>query len=137
MKTTILLTAAFLVSAPQQGAAQAKDKRYVKLAPFSAIRWNDATPEVKVKDVWYELLDIDNTDAKEIVKFCKDKEARLWQKRFEEDLVEMMARMGHEPGDKVTLKVRDLKTGKAEILKDVPNTHENRQAIWEARHKDK
>jgi hypothetical protein len=56
-----------------------------------------------------------------------------WQKRFEEDLVEMMARMGHEPGEKVTLRVRDVKTRKTEVLKDVPNTHENRQAIRQAR----
>ncbi len=49
----------------------------------------------------------------------------------------MLAWMGHEPGEKVMLKVRDLKSGKTEILKDVPNTHENRQAIWEARHEGK
>ena len=132
-KLTILLVATFLVGVQQPGAAQEKGKRYPKLAPFSAVRWKDATPEVKVKDVWYELLAIDDTEAKAIVQFCKEKEEKLWQKRFEEDLVEMMARMGHEPGEKVTLKVRDLKTGKTEVLKDVPNSHENRQAIWRAR----
>ena len=99
------------------------------------MRWKDATPEVKVKDTWYELLAINDIEAKDIVKFCKDKEEKLWQKRFEEDLVEMMARMGHEPGEKVTLKLRDLKTDKTQVQKDVPNTHENRQAIWEARNK--
>jgi hypothetical protein len=134
-KMTILLAATFLVGADQPGAAQERAKRYPKLAPFSAVRWKDSTPEVKVKDAWYELLAIDDTEAKAIVKFCKEKDKKLWQKRFEEDLVEMMARMGHEPGEKVTLKVRDLKTRKTEVLKDVPNTHENRQAIWQARHK--
>jgi hypothetical protein len=133
-KLTVLLAATFLLGAHQQGVAQGKADRYPKLAPFSAVRWKGATPEVKVKGVWYELLAIDGTEAKEIVKFCKDKEEKLWQKRFEEDLVEMMARMGHEPGEKVTLKLRDLKTGEAEVLEDVPNTHENRQAIWRARH---
>jgi hypothetical protein len=132
-KTTILLAATLLVGAHPPGAAQERAKGYPKLSPFSAVRWKDSTPEVKVKDVWYELLAIDDTEAREVVKFCKEKEEKLWQKRFEEDLVEMMARMGHEPGEKVTLKVRDLKTGKTEVLKDVPNTHENRQAIWRAR----
>jgi hypothetical protein len=136
-KTTILLVATFLLGAHQPGAAQDKGKRYPKLAPFSAVRWKDSTPEVKVKDVWYELLAINDTEAKDIVKFCKDREEKLWQKRFEEDLVEMMARMGHEPGEKVTLKVRDLDSGKTTVLKDVPNTHENRQAIWRARHEEK
>src|SRR5262249_31480532 len=134
-KTTILLAAAFLVGATQTGAAQEKAKRYPKLAPFSAVRWQEAMPEVKVKEVWYGLLAIDGTEAKDIVKFCKDTDEKSWQKRFEEDLVKMMARMGHEPGEKVTLKVRDLKTGKTEVFKDVPNTHENRQAIWEARNR--
>jgi hypothetical protein len=133
-KTTILLVAAVLVSAYPSGTARAKDK-YAKLAPYTAVRWKDSTPEVKVKDTWYELLAINDVAAKDIVKFCKDKEEKLWQKRFEEDLVEMMARMGHEPGEKVTLKLRDLKTDRTQVQKDVPNTHENRQAIWEARNK--
>jgi hypothetical protein len=133
MKMTMLLVATFLVGTHPAAAAQGKAKRYPKRAPFSAVRWKEATPEVKVKGVWYELLAIDDTEAKDVVKFCKDKEEKRWQKRFEEDLVEMMARMGHEPGEKVTLKVRDLSTGKTEVLKDVPNTHENRQAIWQAR----
>jgi hypothetical protein len=129
-KMALLLAASFIVAV----AAQEKDKRYVKLSPFSAVRWRESTPEVKVKDVWYELVAIDDIEVKEVVKFCKEKEENLWKKRFEEDLVEMMARMGHEPSEKVTLKVRDLKTGKPEVLKDVPNTHENRRAIWQARH---
>ena len=133
-KVTILLAAAVLVST-HPGAAQDGGKRYPRLAPFSAVRWKDSTPEVKVKDTWYELLAINDVEAKDIVKFCKDKEEKLWQKRFEEDLVEMMARMGHEPGEKVTLKLRDLKTDETQVQKDVPNTHENRQAIWEARNK--
>jgi hypothetical protein len=136
-KMTLLLVAAFLAGTPQPGAAREKDKDYPKLSPFSAVRWKDSTPQVKVKDTWYELLAVNDIAAKDIVKFCKDKEERLWQKRFEEDLVEMMARMGHEPGEKVTLTVRDLAGGKTTVLKDVPNTHENRQAIWRARHESK
>jgi hypothetical protein len=136
-KLTVLLVAAFLAGAHQPGTAQDKAKRYPTLAPFSAVRWKESTPEVKVKDVWYELLAIDDTEAKDIVKFCKDKEEKLWQKRFEEDLVEMMTRMGHEPGEKVTLKLHDLESGKTTVLKDVPNTHENRQAIWRARNEGK
>jgi hypothetical protein len=132
-KMAILLAATFVVGAYQHGTAEGKDKRYPKLAPYSAVRWKDSTPQVKVKDVWYELLAIDGTQAKAVIQFCKDKEGKLWQKRFEEDLVEMMARMGHEPGKKVTLKVRDLKSGKTKVLKNVQNTHENRQAIWKAR----
>jgi hypothetical protein len=138
MKTmTILLAATFLIGPQQAGAAQEKAKDHPKLSPFSAVRWKDSTPEVKVKDTWYELLAIDDTEAKDIVKFCKDKDDKHWQKRFEEDLVEMMAGMGHEPGERVTLKVRELEGGKTTVLKEVPNTHENRQAIWRARNEGK
>jgi hypothetical protein len=55
-KMAILLAVTFVVGAHQQGVAQGKGKRYPKLAPFSAVRWKESTPEVKVKDVWYELL---------------------------------------------------------------------------------
>jgi hypothetical protein len=136
-KLAVLLVATFMISAYQPASVRGDAKRYPKLAPFSAVCWKEATPEVKVKDVWYELLAIDDTAAKDIVSFCKDKEGKLWQKRFEEDLVEMMARMGHEPGAKVTLKVRDLEGKKIQVLKDVPNTHGNRQAIWKARNEGK
>lgn len=115
------------------GAAQERGKHYPKLAPYSAIRWKNATPEVKVNGTWYELLAINDTPTGEIVKFCKDKEPDIWQKRFEEDLVEMMARMGQQPGEKVTLKLRDPASGTTQVMKDVPNTHANRQAIWQAR----
>lgn len=130
---TVSWIVALLAGTAQLRAGQNQGKRYPKLAPFSAARWKEATPEVKVKDTWYELLAINDTEAKEIVRFCKDRDEKDWQKRFEEDLVEMMGRMGHEPSEKVTLKVRDLQTGQMEILKDVPNTHENRQALWQAR----
>jgi hypothetical protein len=136
-KTTIFLIALVLAGAAQPGAARERGKRYAKLAPYSGVRWKDSTPEVKVNDTWYELLAIDDTAAGDIVKYCKEKEEKVWQKRFEEDLVEMMGRMGHEPGEKVTLKLRDLKTGKTEVRKDVPNTHANRQAIWSARNEGK
>ena len=86
---------------------------------------------------WHELLAINDTPAGEIVKFCKDKEPNIWKKRFEEDLVEMMARMGHEPGETVTLRLRDPASGKAEVVKDVPNTEANRRAIRQAQTPDR
>jgi WD40 repeat protein len=40
-------------------------------------------------------------------------------------------------GDKVTLKLRDLANDKELVLKDVPMTEKNREAIREARTKEK
>jgi hypothetical protein len=106
---------------------------FPKLSPFSAIRWKESTPEVQVMGSWYEFLAIDDTAASDIVAFCQDKFGTHWQKRYEEDLVQVMAMMGHELGDKAMLKLRNLVTGNIEVHRDVPNTHENRQAIWRAR----
>jgi hypothetical protein len=49
----------------------------------------------------------------------------------------MMYRMGHKPGDKVTLKLRDLANDKELVLKDVAMTEKNREAIRQARTKEK
>src|SRR5437879_2809596 len=111
-------------------------KKHARLSPFEAVRWKDSMPEVQVTGVWYELLAINDVAAKDIVAFIKKREgAALLQKRFGEDLVEMMSKMGHELGEKVDLKVRD-KDGKTQTLKDVPNTHENRQKILKAGQKE-
>ncbi len=55
-----------------------------------------------------------------------------WRKRFEEDLVEVLTRMGHEPKDRVRLVVRPLGSSTTRILEDVPMTEANRWTIYEA-----
>jgi predicted esterase len=117
--------AAFLSLAPQD--------RYEKLSPFEAVRWKGPAYEVQVGKGWYELRGINDLTIDEIVKFCKESEPRRWEKRLDEDLVEMLSRMGKPPGKTVALKVRTLDTGEAKVLADVLMTEENRKAIWRAR----
>lgn len=137
-RSTTLLVGILIAGTARLEAARGQSGRgYPTPAPFIAVRWKDATPEVKVKDAWYELLAINEVSAKDLVTFCKEKEKKLWKKRFEEDLWEMMDRMGHKPGDKVTLKLRDLANDKELVLKDVAMTEKNREAIREARTKEK
>jgi hypothetical protein len=59
-------------------------------------------------------------------------DAKPWQKRFEEDLVEVLVRTGHPIGDRTMLEVKDLETGQMRVLMDVPLTRENHDAIWRA-----
>ena len=128
------LIALALLAGPGSLVLQARDEEYPKLAPFSAVRWKDATPQVRVNsDTWYELLELNDLKASKIVAFSKKTYDNLWQKRFEEDLVEVLSRMGHKPGDTVKLKLRDLKTEKTQVLDRVPMTKENRRALWKAR----
>ena len=88
--------------------------------------------EVKLGDEWYQLVSLNGIGASEIVDFSKQTYDDKWQKRFEEDLVELLTRMGHPPADSVTLEVQSLDSAEKKTLKEVPMTYENRRAIRNA-----
>jgi len=104
---------------------------YPRLSPFEAIQWQGQTPQVRVGGNWYELLAIDDVPVDQIIAFSKSRGPDTWQKHFNEDLVELLIRMGHDPGTSATLNVRDLSSGTTLVLKDIPMTEQNRQAIWQ------
>ena len=101
-------------------------------SPFAAVRWQQSQPEVRVGDEWFKLLSLDELPASEIVAFSKRTYGNKWQKRFEEDLVELLTGMGHPPQDTVTLDVQSLTSQETQTLEDVPMTKANRRAIWDA-----
>jgi hypothetical protein len=105
---------------------------FPRLSPFEAVRWEDHTPHVKVAGKWYELVSMDGLPASQIVSLCKSLDPQSWQKRFEEDLVEVLTRSGYPPGTTTTLELKDPENGRIEMLRDVPMTYENRQALWRA-----
>ncbi|TWT63011.1 hypothetical protein [Rubinisphaera italica] len=105
------------------------NEEYPKLSPFAAVRWEEDQPEVKVDKEWYRLISINDIPSEEIVTYSQETFGDLWQKRFEEDLVELLTRMGHEPGNNVTLVVESPRTSEKQVLKDVLMTRENRRAI--------
>jgi CubicO group peptidase (beta-lactamase class C family) len=110
----------------------AANKSYLKRSPYAAIRWHESEPEVRLNGEWFKLMSIDDVPAADIIAFSQTTYGRLWQKRFEEDLVELLSRMGHPPEDTVTLVVQSLSSSEAQTLIDVPMTRANRQAIWAA-----
>jgi hypothetical protein len=105
---------------------------YPKVAPYDAVRWDGTTPEVRVDEKWYRLLDVDRVSAESIVSFCRGRWPHIWKKRFEEDLYQAMSRMGRPPSERVDLALVDLATGKDVLLPGVPMTSENRRRIWRA-----
>jgi hypothetical protein len=105
---------------------------YPKKSPFAAVRWQQSQPEVKVGDEWFKLVSLDGLPAGEIVVFSQVMYGSKWQKRFEEDLVELLTRMDHPPRDKVTLVVQSLTSSQQQTLADVPMTEANRRAIYKA-----
>lgn len=103
-------------------------------APYTAVRWRDAAPEVQVKETWYELLALNDVPVEEIVDFCKEKYGRIWRKRFEEDLIVVLDHMElREHFDSATgtgsLTVRRLDTGEIIVLTNVAWTWDNRMVI--------
>jgi hypothetical protein len=102
---------------------------FFQKSPFAAVRWQQSQPEVKVGQHWYKLVSLDDLPAAEIVAFSRETYGNKWQKRFEEDLVELLSRMGHPPQDTVKLVVQSLTSSETQVLEDVPMTEENRRAI--------
>jgi hypothetical protein len=106
---------------------------YPRLSPFQATHWSGETATVQVNGTSYELLGLDDQSTAAIVAECKSLDPPNWQKRFDEDLVEVLDRTGHHVGPLVTLRVRDPNTLQETVLTNVPMTEENRAAIWQAR----
>ncbi|TWU47265.1 D-alanyl-D-alanine carboxypeptidase precursor [Rubripirellula tenax] len=100
-----------------------------KLSPFAAVRWNASKPEVRLREEWFQLILLNDVSVAEIVEFSRKTYGDKWQKRFEEDLVELMARMGHPTNNDVNLVVQSLTSGEQSVRKNVPMTEDNRKAI--------
>jgi CubicO group peptidase (beta-lactamase class C family) len=102
---------------------------FPKVSPFAAVRWHESRPQVQVGDEWFQLVSLDTIPATEIVAFSQRTYGDKWQKRFEEDLVELLTRMGHAPGETVTLVVQAPTSSETRTLEEVPMTAANRHAI--------
>ena len=104
-------------------------RAFPKKSPFAAVRWQENQPEVQVGGEWYRLVSINDVPAEDIVAFSRKTYAEKWQKRFEEDLVELLWRMEHSPGDTVKLVVMSLTSPDTHVLQGIPMTREDRRAI--------
>ncbi len=105
---------------------------YRKLSPFSAIRWRDAVAEVQVDGTWFEFVSLNDQKAADIMSFSRKCFGRLWKKRFEEDLVELLAHMGHAPEDQVKLVLKSLDSEEIKTFDNVAMSSANRKAIYRA-----
>lgn len=76
-----------------------------KASPFTAIRWEKEQPIVKFDKEWYHLEKLDAFTKEELLDFCKKRFGSKWQKRFSEDLVEVLWELGYQPNIKVVLQL--------------------------------
>src|SRR5687767_6387111 len=125
MTTRLRAMFAFIVLSTLSLPQFARAKDFPKLSPYPAIRWRQ--PEVWVDGRWQLLRSIDGIAVEKIVEFAISKYEERWQKRFDEDLVQVLSEMGYPPGKTVTLVVRDPASGKDTALPNVPMTEENRR----------
>lgn len=102
---------------------------YAKVAPYTGVRWENDRPIVRVRDRWSPLVSIDGISIDHIMESANEEFGRLAHKRFAEDLVEVLATMGHEPQWSVTLGL-ETHDGQVEEL-EVLMTEQNRRLVRE------
>ncbi len=107
---------------------------YPKLSPFDGLRWeadsSEFWPQVRLGETWYEVLSINGASTEDVLTFCETRWGRaMVPKRFAEDLVEALTRMGITIEETVELQVRTIGSGEELTLQDVPNTHAKRQLL--------
>ena len=109
------------------------NREYPKLSPFTAVRWQNDTPEVQIEGEWFTLVSLDGLAAEDIVTYCKREYADKWQTRFGEDLVEVLEGMGHHPEDTVNLVALPIGSTTPRTFDNIRMTYDNRRAIRDAR----
>lgn len=98
-----------------------------KASPFTAVKWEGEKPLVEFEGEWYEFVSLDGVSRDDLIAACKKDSERRWQKRFSEDLVEMLKKMGKSPKTRVALVL--AKDGK-NVEKAGTLTEENRRKVW-------
>ncbi len=101
-----------------------------RTTPFEALRWLGDSPQVQVQSTWYGLVAINDLRSGYIIGFCQQAEGRTWRKRFSEDLVDVLTRMGSPANGSVNLTLRELETGRSVEIANVPLSGRQRQEIW-------
>jgi len=106
-----------------------------KAAVFEGLRWVGDQPEVLHAGEWYVLESIDGLQAGYVVGYCKQLEPHRWRKRFSEDLVQVLNRLGHPALIDVDLVVRDLEDRQLFTIEDVRWSQEKRRALMHDRNR--
>jgi CubicO group peptidase (beta-lactamase class C family) len=100
---------------------------YAKVAPFTGVRWEGDRPIIQVEGEWRRLISIDGIPIDRIMEFSQETYREKARKRFSEDLVELLSKMGHDPDWEVELEWENS-DGKVESAR-VEMTEENRARV--------
>jgi hypothetical protein len=100
-------------------------------APYSAVKWLQSNPYVMIDGEWYLLVQLQGIESAKIASFCKNEYGEKWQKRFSEDIVEVMQKMGKSLPMAVDMML--IKDGKT-IKRTAEMTKKNRINTWNYNH---
>ncbi len=106
---------------------------FARLSPFTEVSCDEDKTVVAFSGKRYELISIEGLSTKQILDFCRKGFSARWEKRFAEDLVEVMSGMGKEVGSSVNVVLKALDTNNVITVPDAPMSAENRRAVWESR----
>jgi hypothetical protein len=107
-------------------------QRWARLSPFTKVQCLDGdNVQVEFDGTNYELLSIDGLPTAKILQASRKQYGERWEKRFVEDIVEVLTGMGHPPGDNVKLALRDPQTAKTRTVERAPLTRENRSKVYQ------
>lgn len=106
--------------------------RCAAVAPFTGVRWESDRPIVQVRGEWMKLVSIDGISVDQLLRTARQRFGTLARKRFTEDLVQVLAAAGHQPGWKVTL-VLDPGDGKEFVRYEEEMTEEKRETARDSR----
>lgn len=109
---------------------------WARLSPFTEVVCQpDDSVLVRIADEerMLQLVSIDDIPAGEVIATSRSTYRDSWERRFVEDLVEVLAGMGHQTGETVALLLRDPDSGETRLIDDAAMTRENRRKVYAAR----
>jgi hypothetical protein len=107
---------------------------WTRTSPFTDVQVEGDAAFVQFRGARYELVSINKASTKSILRSSRHRYGHLAEKRFIEDLPEVLVGMGFAPKETVSLVLRDA-TGKTVHVADAPMTEENRLLVYQARHR--
>ena len=105
-----------------------------RISPFTeVVHLESGIVNVRFQGRIYELVSINDTETSAILLSCQTNYGRLWQKRFDEDLPEVLERMGLDVGTSIKLELRDPASAEIVRVAKAQMTEANRRAVYKAR----
>ncbi len=103
---------------------------FPKLSPFTRVSVSGRAAIVEFEGEEYELLKVEGIPTDRLMRVAEIVYEDRAEKRFREDLVELLNAAGKKVGSSVSLNLQSVETGEVRSVANAPMTHENRQVVY-------